>query len=141
MSLVFHGLLLLLLALLLHGQAAAETVIEEYEDRVVVQIIGDPEAVGTRPAQPLQPAVQAVEQAVAEDHTMPSQQSDPSPEQTAELKTLREEASRLRLPVQGETPEQSLERRARAAEAQARLRNLEQALKVSQRSGQDKKEP
>lgn len=102
--------LVVLVLLLLPCSAAAETLIEEYDDRLVVRIIGSP----------------AAEPVSGQVHDRPAD-AEPD-EQQQELQRLREEAGRLRLPVAGETPEQSRERRTQAAEAQARLRALEQTI-------------
>jgi len=108
MSLVSHRLLLLLLALALHGQAAAETVIEEYDDRVVVRIIGSPQQPGT-----------------------PGQAAVENSEQQQELQRLREELHSLRMSQPGESPEQTRERKIKAAALQAKIRQLEQQQKES----------
>jgi hypothetical protein len=116
--------------------AAAATFIREFDDHLLVEVIGSPEpatAQTPQPAQPPQPAQQSTRQPVEEDHTLPGSENERDPAQQADLKAAREEAGRLRLPIPGETPEQSLERRTRAAEAQARLRALEQQLKPAQK--------
>jgi len=105
MSVAYYGLLLLLV--LLQGQAAAETVIEEYDDHLVVQIIGSPEQL---PATG-QPAAGSAEQ--------------------QELQGLREELHNLRMPQPGESPEQTRERKTRATALLAKIRQLEQQQKES----------
>lgn len=109
--------------------ADAAAFIREFDDHLLVEVIGSPEPAS---AQPPQPAQQRTQQPVEEDHTLPGSQNERDPEQQTDLKAAREEAGRLRLPIPGETPEQSLERRTRAAEAQSRLRALEQQLKQAQ---------
>lgn len=107
MSLHYVGLLLLLSVLLLQGQAAAETTIEEYDDRVVVRITGSPEQ---RTATDL-PAEGSAEQ--------------------QELQRLREELHSLRMPQPGESPEQTRERKSKATALLAKIRQLAQQQKES----------
>lgn len=100
MSVAYYGLLVLLV-LLLHGQAAAETTIEEYDNYLLVQIIGIPE-----------------------QKTAESQSVSTSSDQQQELQGLREELHNLRLPQPGESPEQNRERKSKATVLLAKIRQL-----------------
>jgi uncharacterized membrane protein len=106
MSVPYYGLLVLLV-LLLHGQAAAETTIEEYDNYLLVQIVGSPQQATTGPT-------------VAGNSL-----------QQQELQGLREELHNLRMPQPGESPEQTRERKSRATALLVKIRQLEQQQKES----------
>jgi len=104
---------LAVILLLSAKQLTAEAVIEEHEDRVVVQIIGVPD-ITPKSGQP-EPAVEAGDKVMSEKKQSALHEK---------VRKLQNDIMRLRIPVANDTSEMKLERKAQIKELQAELKQI-----------------